>query len=227
MASQCQAPRVQELTSAASTDPDPPPEEEGGPCDPESIGEPKQDTESSTTTAINPSPKSYQEHRVILSAVKPTSNSCGAQKYGCSCHLTGVSGRFWFLQYTPLSSFIRKPNDKAPGCSCMSLRLRMALSRFGLPYAIVAGIGFMVDGSGLELRPALRAEKIINYTSPGFETIWRLGNGLISLSEACERFIELHRSNGSLRYDKDPSGKSYIQVSCGLSTAHFSTYQPL
>lgn len=226
MASQCQAPKVQELTSTANTDPDPPPEEEGGPCDPEPEGD-TDETESFTTTAINPSPTSHQEHRVILSAAKPTSNSCGAQKYGCSCHLTGVSGRFWFLQYTPLSSFIRKPNDKASGCRCMSLRLRMALSRFGIPYAIVAGIGFMVDGSGLELRPALRAERIVNYTSPGFETIWRLDHGLISLSEARERFIKLHRSSGSLRYDKDPSGQSYIQVSCDLLTVHLSTYQLL
>ncbi|KAI8719737.1 hypothetical protein NCS52_00755300 [Fusarium sp. LHS14.1] len=210
MASQCQAPKVQGFTSTSNTDPGPPSEEEGGPRDLEPEGD-TDETESFTTTAINPNPTSHQEHRVILSAAKPTSNTCGTQKYGCSCHLTGISGRFWFLQYTPLSSFIGKPSGKVPGCRCMSLRLRMALSRFGVPYAIVAGIGFMVDGSGLELRPALRAERIVNYTSPGFETIWRLDNGLISLSEARERFIELHRSDSSLRYHKDPSGKGYIQ----------------
>ncbi|KAJ3471747.1 hypothetical protein MRS44_001846 [Fusarium solani] len=211
MAAQCQPPSIEELTAAGNTNADPSQAQEGDVHLLEHEGD-AGETEMRTNTVTNPSSKSHQEHRVVLSMARTSSNVCGARRYDCSCHLTSVSGRFWFLQYTPLSSFIGKPNDKASGCRCMSLRLRMALSRFGVPYAIVASIGFQVDGPGVELRPALRTERIVNYTSPGFETIWRLENGFISLSDARARFIQLYQSEGPLRDHKDPAGNSYIQT---------------
>ncbi|RSL52449.1 hypothetical protein CEP54_010901 [Fusarium duplospermum] len=210
LAAQCRPPTIQEPTPRAKTDALPSGAQQEDVGHPGCEGDTKE-TKTGTNTAINPSSTSHQEHRIVLSTARTNSNASGARKYSCSCHLTGVSGRFWFLQYTPLSSFFGKPNDR-PGCRCISLRLRMALSRFGVPYAIVAGIGFMVDGSGVELRPALRAERIVNYTSPGFEIIWRLENCLISLPEARQRFIELHQSNGPLGCHKDPSGNSYIKT---------------
>lgn len=139
--------------------------------------------------------------------------ACGARNHYCSCHQTALSRRFLSLQYTPLSCFVRKFSDGPSGCRCIGLRLRVALSMYGVPIAIVAGLGFMVDGAGFELRPTLRAEIIVNYTSPGFETIWRLQRSLISLEEARGTLVELYRSDSSFRHHKDPAGNTYIHVS--------------
>lgn len=224
LAAQCQPPTTQELAPIAKTSTSPPGTQEGD------VDHLEHDEDASgarvcTSTAIDLSSKSHQEHRIILPAVKTSSNAYRTQKHGCSCYLTGISGRFWFLQYTPLSRFIEKPNDRTSGCRCISLRLRLALSKYGVPVAIVAGIGFMVDGSGFDLRPALRVERIVNYTSPGFEIIWRLKKGLISLPEARTGFIELHRSEGPLGDHKDPAGNSYIQVSRFVPLVHLFTDQ--
>ncbi|RSL61639.1 hypothetical protein CEP53_005027 [Fusarium sp. AF-6] len=208
MAAQFQSPSVQELTPTTNKDSDPSQAQEG---DSHQL-EHEEDTDnktSSTSTVTNPSSNSHQEHHITLSTTSARSNTRGSRRHACSCYLTGASGRFWFLQYTPLSMLT---GNGGSGCSCAGLRLRLALSKYGVPIAIVAGIGFMVDGSGLELRPALRVERIVKYTSPGFETIWRLENNLISLAEARQRFIELYRSDSSLRYHKDPAGNSYIQT---------------
>jgi hypothetical protein len=70
----------------------------------------------------------------------------------------------------------------------------------------------MVDGTGFELRPPLRVEPIVSYTSPGFETIWRFERSLISLEEARGRLVELHRSDESFRNHRDPAGNTYIHV---------------
>ncbi|RMJ11530.1 hypothetical protein CDV36_008821 [Fusarium kuroshium] len=208
MAAQFQSPSVQELTPTTNKDSDPLDAQEGDPHQLEHEGD-TDNTTSSTSTVTNPSSNSHQEHHIALSTTGTRSNARGPRRYDCSCYLTGASGRFWFLQYTPLSMFTR---NRGPGCSCAGLRLRLALSKYGVPIAIVAGIGFMVDGSGFELRPALRVERIVKYTSPGFETIWRLEKKLISLAEARQRFIELYRSDSSLRYHKDPAGNGYIQT---------------
>ncbi len=93
----------------------------------------------------------------------------------------------------------------------MSLRLRLALSMYGLPIALSAGIDFRSDQRGFSIQPALRAEWIVKYTSPGFETIWRLENKLITLAEARTRFIDLYHSYKSLD-QRDPAGNTYIHV---------------
>lgn len=166
-----------------------------------------------SNASINRTSELQQGDRIMPSVAKMYPRACGARKYDCSCHQTGISRRFLSLQYTPLSCFIGKLSDRPSGCRCIGLRLRVALSMYGVPIAIVAGIGFMVDGAGFELRPALRAETIVSYTSPGFETIWRLQRSLISLEEARGRLVELHQSDSSFRHHKDPAGNTYIHVS--------------
>ncbi|KAG7419845.1 Myotrophin [Fusarium oxysporum f. sp. rapae] len=68
---------------------------------------------------------------------------------------------------------------------------------YGVPKAIVAGIGFMVDETGFELLSTLRTETI---------------KSLISLEEARGRLIELHRSDKFFRNHKDPAGNTYIHT---------------
>ena len=139
--------------------------------------------------------------------------ACSVRHCCCSCHLTGnISARFWGLEYTPLSVLLRKCDNER--CTSRHLRynLRLALSKYGIPWAVAAGLDFLFEAGGYSIRPALRMERIVTYTSPGFETLWRCQNSLISSSQARTTFVKLYRSDPSLERHVNPAGKSYIQV---------------
>ncbi|RYC86302.1 hypothetical protein BFJ63_vAg10825 [Fusarium oxysporum f. sp. narcissi] len=211
MAAQCQTPNIHHPNSLPKEYSSSSPAEEEDPrrggrervTDVSKIG---------SNAAIDRRSEPQQGDRIMPSLANTCSRACGVRKYDCSCHQTGISRRFLFLQYTPLSSFVGKLSGRASGCSCIGLRLRVALSMYGVPKAIVAGIGFMVDETGSQLLSTLRTEPIVSYTSPGFETIWRLQKSLISLEEARGRLIELRRSDESFRNHKDPAGNTYIHT---------------
>lgn len=146
---------------------------------------------------------------------------CGQRHCDCLCHLTGKkSGRFWSVEYTPLSILLKKPKNGRCGSSQFCLNFRLALSKLGIPFAIVAGLNITADAIGFNLQPALRTERFVKYTSPGFETLCRLQYGNISLGEARTKFVELYRSDTSLKDHRDPSGQSYLQVASPPQALH-------
>jgi hypothetical protein len=122
------------------------------------------------------------------------------------------SGRFWFLEYTPLSTFLQNRENGRCGSRQFCLNFRLAFSNYGIPYAIVAGLNFKIDTIGFDLHPTLRTERVVKYTSPVLETLYRLKHCLISLEDAQTKFVELYRSDPSLKHHRDPSGQSYLQV---------------
>ncbi|KAG4289973.1 hypothetical protein FPRO06_04795 [Fusarium proliferatum] len=152
-------------------------------------------SEAFSNADVGKKPEPQPAYRNTPSLASSCSRVSGARKYDCSCHQARIARRFFFLQYTPLSSFLGKLGGRAPGCTCIGLRLRLALSKYGVPRAIVVGIGFMVDETGFELLPTLRTEKCS-----------------ISLDEARERFIKLYQSDESFRNHKDPAGNTYIHT---------------
>lgn len=57
-------------------------------------------------------------------------------------------------------------------------------------------------------------EHVVPYTSPGFETIWRLQTQQISLEEAKCTLVQLFQSDPvAFREHVNPGGVSYIEVS--------------
>ncbi|KAL7622449.1 hypothetical protein AAE478_007954 [Parahypoxylon ruwenzoriense] len=137
---------------------------------------------------------------------------CGTRHCNCSCHLTKkVSGRFWSLDYTPLSIFFSRHNTRQCDSSRLRLILRLALSRYGIPKAVVLGLDLVSAVGGFSLQPGLKVQSIVNYTSPGFETLWRCKNGIMSLENACMKFTELYRTDPTLKDHRNPSGNSYIR----------------
>ncbi|KAL5357439.1 hypothetical protein BJX96DRAFT_163083 [Aspergillus floccosus] len=60
---------------------------------------------------------------------------------------------------------------------------------------------------------SLAIERVVKYTSPGFETLWSFRRGLLSLSETQERFRELKKSEPSLKQHVHPGGRNYVQES--------------
>lgn len=71
----------------------------------------------------------------------------------------------------------------------------------------------LLSGGGrYALRPALTIERVVKYTSPGFEALWRFQQGSMSLLETQERYRELIKSDPSMRQHVNPGGRNYVQV---------------
>jgi len=166
------------------------------------------ETEETTEQMITTHPVRYQATR----------HRCGTRHCGSLCHLTGnKAGRFWFLEYTPLSILLTRPDNGNCESGQFCLSLRLALSNYGIPFALIAGLNITSDPTGVTLRPSLRTERTVKYTSPGFETLVRLKHDNITVDEAKRRFIKLFRSDSSFKDHRDPSGKGYLQVTHLLS----------
>jgi hypothetical protein len=71
-----------------------------------------------------------------------------------------------------------------------------------------------VSGTGTyTIQPALSLERVVNYTSAGFEILWKCQNNAnFSPSQARERFHELYRLDNGLKNHRNPDGKGYVQV---------------
>lgn len=150
---------------------------------------------------------------VAEALAKVNAPACSVRHCCCSCHLTGnIFGRFWGLEYTPLSVLLRKCNNEWCTSRRVRCNIRLAFSKYGIPWAVTAGLDFISEAGGCAIRPALQMQKIVNYTSPGFEILWLCKNFQISLSEARMKFTELYRSDPSLKHHVNPAGKSYTQV---------------
>ncbi|KAI8724211.1 hypothetical protein NCS52_00278800 [Fusarium sp. LHS14.1] len=133
---------------------------------------------------------------------------CAITACYCSCHrVSRISRRFWALDYTGLF-----PNNKCdqPSCtaSAYGFRLRVALSQLGIPWSVTMGLHFLAGIGRFNIQPALQVERVVKYTSPGFEIIWRLKHGLIKVDEACIAFRLLAREDPTLKLHVDPSGSS-------------------
>ncbi|BCS21477.1 ankyrin repeat domain-containing protein [Aspergillus puulaauensis] len=123
---------------------------------------------------------------------------CSVKHCHCSCHVTGASsGRFWGFEYTPFSTFWRYCDNAQ--CSARRYRwsLRIALTQYGIPLTVITGLELVSGG--------------VKYTSPGFETLKRFHEGLLDVSEAKRRFLELYRADPSLKHHVNPAGRDYMQ----------------
>ncbi|KAJ0416246.1 hypothetical protein BJY00DRAFT_317017 [Aspergillus carlsbadensis] len=99
------------------------------------------------------------------------------------------------------------------GCTATRYRwsLQFALSKYGVPFKVHTTLEFIAQAGMYSLRPALSVERVVRYTSSGFESLWLFKQGYISLSDAQERFRELAKCDGSLKYHINPGGRNYVQ----------------
>lgn len=138
---------------------------------------------------------------------------CTSRRCSCACHRTHeVSSRFWRLIYTPTLPFSRQCDR--PGCTATKYNttLRLALSKFGLSWALNLGLSVTKSAITLTVSPILELEQIVPYTAPGFEIIARLRDDGMSCQQARQAFVHLFKTEPNLKNHVDPSGKSYIQV---------------
>lgn len=151
----------------------------------------------------------------ISRSVLPRQRSadCALKHCHCSCHLIRrTSGRLWTIEYTPISMSSIACNNLHCTATRYRWSVQFSLTKYGIPFRMHSALEFVLGSGRYALRPALAIERVVKYTSPGFEALWCFRKGLISLSETMERFRELKRSDPSLRQHVHPGGRNYVEV---------------
>ncbi len=93
------------------------------------------------------------------------------------------------------------------------IQFRAALSQMGISWAVILGLDLTFEMGQFILRPGLKLERVVKYTSQGFETLWKLSKGKLSWDDAEARFRELHHTDQTFCSQVDPKGHGYLQVS--------------
>jgi hypothetical protein len=139
--------------------------------------------------------------------------NCAERHCSCCCHRTAkTAGRFWAVKYTPLDVFRQTCNSKSCNATKYGGIFRFALSPLGIWWSANIQFHVLAAQGKFSLRPAFEVERIIPYTSPGFETLWKCKNHLITFEEARDRLVDLYRSDPTFKNHVNPGGKSYIEV---------------
>ncbi|KAJ2906668.1 ankyrin [Zalerion maritima] len=107
--------------------------------------------------------------------------------------------------YTPFSSILGTCDD--PGCTAIQkgFSLRVALTQLGIPFAATVKFHFAAAEGQASLHPALKVERVVKYTSPGFQAIWKFERQIISIEETRDQLVSLSRS--------DPTFMSHVILS--------------
>ncbi|KAL2867489.1 ankyrin repeat domain-containing protein [Aspergillus lucknowensis] len=163
------------------------------------IAEPPLPHPASVSCLVNPS----RRRQVV---------DCAIRHCHCSCHWTQRrSTPFWAFEYTPLLTFFEKCSNSKCTATRYRWSLQFTLSRYGIPFKVNAAFDFITGAGSYSLRPALSIERVVKYTSPGFEALWRFQRGLLSLREVQATFRELKRCDPSLNRHINPGGRCYVQ----------------
>ncbi|KAL4982444.1 hypothetical protein BDW68DRAFT_195352 [Aspergillus falconensis] len=159
-----------------------------------------------------PLPHTARASSLVTGPRRPRVLDCAVRHCYCSCHSTRrSSARFWSFEYTPPSTFSGKCSNSKCTATCYRWSLQFALSRYGIPFKVNTAVEFITGSGRYSLRPGLSIERVVDYTSAGFEALWRFESGLLTLPEVQERFRELKRCDPSLNQHVHPGGLNYIQ----------------
>ncbi|KAK1594612.1 uncharacterized protein LY79DRAFT_134485 [Colletotrichum navitas] len=138
--------------------------------------------------------------------------NCLSWSCSCSCHRTEkTSRRFWALEYTHPAVFQRTCDSSSCNTAKYGGMFRIALSQIGVRWAAAIQFYILAESGKFSMRPCFEMERIVPYTSPGFELIWKCENGLIRFEEAQKGLVELRRMDPTFPTHVNPDGKSYIE----------------
>ncbi|PMD37920.1 ankyrin [Hyaloscypha variabilis F] len=173
-------------------------------------------TSSFPPTPASSSPEETVNNGDTIACDRPFRNrrrwNCAERHCSCSCHrTTRTNRRFWALEYTPLHIFRQACDNKSCNATEYGGTLSFALSQLGIPWSAIIQFHVLAEPGKFLFRPAFEMERIVRYTSPGFEALWRCQNNLITVEEARDRLTDLYRSDPTFKNHVNPSGKSYIE----------------
>jgi hypothetical protein len=138
---------------------------------------------------------------------------CAVLQCYCSCHSTKqISSRFWYIHYSPLADMLKNCDTATCTARRHRLQFRAALSQLGIPWAVILGVDVTLEVGKFTLCPALQLQRVVKYTSPGFEILWKLSEAKLSWDDAGAQFRELYRMDPTFCSQVDPSGRGYLEV---------------
>jgi hypothetical protein len=138
---------------------------------------------------------------------------CAGLQCHCSCHFTKqISSRFWYIHYSPLADMLRKCDTATCTARRHRLHFRAAFSQLGIPWAVTLGVDLTQEVGKFRLDPALQLQRVVKYTSPGFEILWKLSEEELGWDDARTQFTELYRRDPTFCSQVDPSGQGYLEV---------------
>ncbi|KAM5522492.1 hypothetical protein FOXYSP1_16383 [Fusarium oxysporum f. sp. phaseoli] len=165
----------------------------------------------STCSSMSPS-VSRQTAELSRTYKIKTRRDCISRGCSCTCHRTERTSRhFWALEYTSLAIFRRTCDKKSCNVVKYGGTFRLALSQLGIRWATVVQFYIVTTSGRYSLRPSIEVERVVPYTSPGFEILWKLRNRMISFEDGREELVHLRRTDPTFPDHVDPSGKSYIE----------------
>ena len=182
-----------------------PPDMSGG------VGVPETEQHShGVSSDIVPSPiVAHSRPRKPLSS---RSQACSS-RCRCRCHTEGsAGGRFWGFQYTPLSMILADCDNARCNSRQYQISFRIALSQFGLKWAVTAAVGMRSGGGSYSLDISLRPQHIVRFTSDGFLLLFNILQGLTSLEDGIASFKALYKTDPSIVDHVNPAGRGYIEV---------------
>ncbi|KAL4798546.1 hypothetical protein BDV19DRAFT_396470 [Aspergillus venezuelensis] len=137
---------------------------------------------------------------------------CNSVHCHCSCHSTQrITSRLWVFEYTPISTLYNPCTNSKCTATCYRLNLKFSLSKFGIPFRLYTALVVLAGAGRYALRPALGIERVMEHTSPGFDTLFQFQCGRLTMNEAQERFRELKRCDPFLHRHINPDGRNYVQ----------------
>ncbi|KAF8855102.1 hypothetical protein BDZ45DRAFT_805312 [Acephala macrosclerotiorum] len=174
-----------------------------------------------TTPPLPPTPASYSSDKSnvdshTIACIQPPKFrnhwNCAERHCSCSCHYTArTTRRFWALEYTPLYVFRQNCDNKSCNGNKYGGKFSFALSQLGIRWSAIIQFHILATPGKFLFRPGFEVERIVPYTSPGFETLWRCQNLLITAEEARDRLVDLYRSDPTFKNHVNPGGISYIE----------------
>lgn len=108
--------------------------------------------------------------------------------------------------------FYQSCDTKSCNATKYGLAFRFALSQLGIRWSVDVKLQILTASGKLSLRPGLEVERIVPYTSPGFEILWNCKNGIITFEKARDGLVDLYRTDPTFKTHINPGGKSYIEV---------------
>jgi hypothetical protein len=79
-------------------------------------------------------------------------------------------------------------------------------------WAVILGVDLTLEVGKFTLWPALQLQRVVKYTSPGFEILWKFSWELLGWDDAAAQFRELYRMDPTFCSQVDPSGRGYLEV---------------
>jgi len=163
--------------------------------------------------------KNYSQLMLETFSSKPFGRSrrqrlqCTVLQCHCSCHFTKqISSRFWYIHYSPLAHMLKNCDTVTCTARRHRLQFRAALSQLGIPWAVILGVNLTQEVGKFTLCTAIQLQRVVRYTSPGFEILWKLSEEELGWGDAEAQFRELYRMDPTFCSQVNPSGRGYLEV---------------